>query len=240
MTRSRLLVGYALLVTFVLGWAVASARIEAQASRQRFGEIDVERINIVDRDGRLRLVISNKERAPAPVVDGKTASRSGGNRPGLIFYNSEGDEVGGLVFDGSRTEAGHQAGAALLFDQFKQDQLVGIMYDEANGQRTAGLHVWDRADAPISTFMDRKNEIEKMPEGPAREEAMKAFRASLGSARRVFVGKTPDKTATVALNDPQGRPRVRLSVSGAGEPLVEILDAEGKAIDRLPRSSMVR
>jgi hypothetical protein len=42
----------------------------------------------------------------------------------------------------------------------------------------------------------------------------------------------------VALNDPQGRPRVRLSVSASGEPLIEILDGEGKAIDRLPRSSI--
>ena len=35
---------------------------EAQATRTRFTEIDVERINIVESDGRVRLVIANGAR----------------------------------------------------------------------------------------------------------------------------------------------------------------------------------
>ena len=40
-----------------------------------FGEIDVERINLVEKDGKVRLVISNVDRFPQPIV-GKTPDRS--------------------------------------------------------------------------------------------------------------------------------------------------------------------
>ena len=72
--------------------------------KQRFEEIDVERINLVGKDGRVQLVLANKERLPDPVIDGKTLKRSGLPTPGLIFYNDEGDECGGLIFGGGRRE----------------------------------------------------------------------------------------------------------------------------------------
>jgi hypothetical protein len=33
-----------------------------QTQKQKFAEIDVERINIVEKDGKLRMVISNQDR----------------------------------------------------------------------------------------------------------------------------------------------------------------------------------
>ena len=53
----------------------------------RFKEISAERINIVESNGQLRLVISNKERSPEVLAYGKplTPPIPGGNRPGLIF-----------------------------------------------------------------------------------------------------------------------------------------------------------
>ena len=40
-------------------------------SKNKFDEIDVERINIVEKDGRLRMVISNEQRQHPGSVDGK-------------------------------------------------------------------------------------------------------------------------------------------------------------------------
>ena len=40
-----------------------------------------------------------------------------------------------------------------MFDQFKQDQTVGISYNESNGQRSAGLQVWDRSEQPLSDLI---------------------------------------------------------------------------------------
>ena len=68
-----------------------------QPQKQKFGEIDVERINIVEPDGKLRLVISNRPRSIGPIYKGKPFGYAGGTRPGIIFFNDEGTENGGLT-----------------------------------------------------------------------------------------------------------------------------------------------
>ncbi|HEX2206624.1 MAG TPA: hypothetical protein VHG93_03020, partial [Longimicrobium sp.] len=75
------------------------------AQRQRFEEIDVERINVVEPDGRLALVIANQERLPGVWMDGREhGDREGYN--GIIFFNGEGDESGGLTHWSERTPDG--------------------------------------------------------------------------------------------------------------------------------------
>src|SRR5260370_42495789 len=66
-----------------------------QASKaQNLGEITVERINVVDANGTLRMVISNKDRQHPGVIDGVTIDRP---RPvaGMLFFNDEGAGAGG-------------------------------------------------------------------------------------------------------------------------------------------------
>jgi hypothetical protein len=58
-TRPRFLAFYSAFLTLALV-AVAAAGFAQQNSRQKFGEIDVERINVVEPDGTVRIVISNK------------------------------------------------------------------------------------------------------------------------------------------------------------------------------------
>jgi hypothetical protein len=55
----------------------------------RFETIDVERINVVEKDGRVRMVISNLARSPAPIERGREFGYAPGNRAGMIFYNDE-------------------------------------------------------------------------------------------------------------------------------------------------------
>ncbi len=52
---------YAAVATLCCAVFVASA-FTLQSRRQKFEEIDVERINVVEKDGKLRMVISNQER----------------------------------------------------------------------------------------------------------------------------------------------------------------------------------
>src|SRR5690349_11604333 len=91
----------------------------AQARNQKFDEIDVERINIVEKDGRLRMVISNRERQHPGISNGKLIPRPDGRPPGMIFFNHKGDESGGLVFD----EAGGENSQfeSLTFDKIGDD-----------------------------------------------------------------------------------------------------------------------
>jgi len=237
----RLLRAYALTATVVLT-VFALAAFSRFSQKTRFEEIDVERINVVEKDGTLRLVISNKARAPDAVVRGKSYSRQGGNQAGLIFFNDEGNENGGLVFGGHRDRDGSfRAEAGLLFDQFDQDQVAGITYDDESGRRRVGFQVWDRANVPLGELMGPFDSIGKLPRGPARTEAFARLQAKYGIdafvAPRVFVGRSLDRAAAIVLSDPQGRPRLRIRVDSSGVPALDFLDQDGRVTFTLPDST---
>jgi hypothetical protein len=231
---------YCFVVTLLCGVFVFTAFTQANR-KQKFDEIDVGRINLIEKDGKLRMIISNSELSPDLILDGKPANaRKEYRSPGMFFYNEKGDECGGLIFN-SRVENG-KAGAfsGLLFDQYNQDQTVAITYNEGNGTRSAGLVVWDRPEN-FSTldFLKRNEAVEKMPEGAAKTEALKKFREDIkqgqwGGAQRVFVGKGRNKDAGIFLNDGKGKPRIRMIVTADGVPKLEFLDENGKAIYSLP------
>ena len=212
------------------------------AQRPQFREIDVQRINVVEPNGTTRMVISNKTRAPDAVLGGKTFKRQGGNSAGLIFYNEEGDEDGGLVFSGATRNGRYEAGEALLFDQYHQDQVVGIQYSDDNGSRSAGLQVWDRSDIPAAETLERGQAIARMPEGPEKIAARERLRASGAwhAPVRVFVGRDRSKSAVVDLTDPTGSTRARLLVDSLGAARLEFLDASGRVVYVVPDSTRAR
>ena len=188
--------------------------------KQRFEEIDVVRINLVGKDGRVQLVLANKERLPNPVIDGKTLKRSGPPTPGLIFYNDEGDECGGRIFGGGRREGDTlKVGGALLFDQYKQDQVIGLYYRQEDNRRVCGLQIWDRPDRPLPEMVEAERREEK-PEGDDQ------------GVIRLFVGRTPTGEAAIRLSDRQGRERLRIGVDDV--PRLEFLNEQGEVVYRLP------
>ena len=117
----RFLKVYAAVLTAMLT-AVVICGFTRAPEKMKFDEIDVARINIVEKDGTVKMVISNKERAPDAIIGGKAYPRQGGNSPGIIFFNDKGDECGGLVFAGDDRGGKNAAGSALLFDQLNNDQ----------------------------------------------------------------------------------------------------------------------
>lgn len=213
---------------------LATAALQQPITPGNLGEITVERINVVDKDGTLRMVISDKDRMHPGVLDGKVIERA---RPvaGVIFFNDEGDEVGGLTYSGRSANGQRTAQAGMMFDQLKQDQTIGLRYSESNGQRTAALEVWDRSDRPLSELIDKLNAANRIPDPAQREAAIRAARADAPPApRRVFVGKNADRAATVSLADANGKPRLTLTVDASGNPRLESLDETGKVVQRWP------
>ncbi|HZU22965.1 MAG TPA: hypothetical protein VE998_09050 [Terriglobales bacterium] len=225
---------YSVVLTIAL-ITVGLGAFQSAPRRQHFAEVDIERVNIVEPDGKLVMTISDLAHAPDAVLGGKTAKRQGGNSPGFIFYNQQGDEDGGLYFHGGKNKDGSSAGGGLLFDQYQQDQTIGIQYGEENGRRSAAFHVWDRPDTPLVELMPKIDEVVKLPAGPQRDAAIKSLRDSgqLG-AQRVFLGKNPDRSAALLLADSKGQPRLRASVDAAGNPKLEFLDDAGKVLYSLP------
>jgi hypothetical protein len=216
---------------------LTTAALRQSGKPQNLGEITVERINVVDANGTLRLVIANKDRMHPGVMDGKVIDRP---RPvaGLLFFNDEGDEVGGLTITGQVRDGTRRANAGLMFDQLKQDQTIGLTYSEGNGQRTAGLQVWDRSDRPLSELIEQLNAANRIADPTEREAAIRKVReAAPAGPRRVFVGKTADRAASVSLADANGKPRLTLTVDATGRPRIELLDENGKIVDRMPQGS---
>src|SRR5688500_13432513 len=118
----RFLKRYAVVSTLAFGALSVTAFLQQQPERTKFTEIDVERINVVEPDGSYRLVIANRPRSIGPIYKGKPFGYAGGNRPGLIFFNDEGTENGGLTFNGRRMPNGtFQSSLGMSFDQFDQD-----------------------------------------------------------------------------------------------------------------------
>jgi len=230
----RLLQIHATVSWLVLVLMAVSAFRQAPVA-QKMDELTVQRLNVIDANGTLRLVLSGKDRMHPGILDGKLIDRA---RPvaGLIFFNDEGDEVGGLTITGQERDGTRRANALLAFDQIKQDQTIALAYSEANGQRSTGLTVWDRPEVRLSTLIDKLNAAQKITDPAERDKAIQAARASMPpSPRRVFVGKNTDRSAAIMLADAAGKPRLNLRVDASGEATIEFLDASGNVTQRLPR-----
>lgn len=232
----RFLKLYAALSTLALGVFLLAGFSQEPSKEQptKFTEINVERLNLVEKDGRLVMVMANRERMPNAIVGGKEFKPQGPRSPGLLFYNGKGDENGGLTF-GSRTapDGTYSASAVLLFDQYNQDQTVGITYGDSNGRRNAGLTVWDRSDKPIWEIVGPLYDETK---SAAEKEAYrkKLIESGEAGAVRLFAGKRADKSAQLSIADPKGKVRLLISVDADGNPKITFFDEGGKETFTLP------
>lgn len=238
--KIRLLQGYAIVSSLVLGGLLITAFTPATT---RFREIDAERINILNADGDPALVIAGHGRLPGPTFGGREYPQelSGGRTTasGMIFFNERGDEVGGLTYHGQVDEEGgdgYGAYGGITFDQFRQDQVVSLRYQDDGTRRSAGLQVWDRStEISIAQILDVVDARSRATGAAldSLEGIIEGWREDGLSAQRIFLGSA-DRTAALLMRDPEGRPRIRLSVDSAGVARLEFLDTDGSVVHSLP------
>ena len=148
------------IVTTVCCAVFLFAAFTIQNQKQKFGEIDVERINIVEKNGKLRMVISNQELQHPGIVNGKVIERKAPRPPGMIFFNHLGDEMGGLVF-GENGGTGHWG--SLTFDKVRNDQTMGFRYLESdNGTYSSGLQMWQVPNIPSDVMLAKLEEANQI------------------------------------------------------------------------------
>jgi len=132
------LVSTALLALLLMG---------AKSKVSDFDEIRVHRLDVMEPDGTLRMVISNKDRLPPVIIKGKERPEMGEPRPqaGMIFYNDEGTENGGLIFSGRKNDKGQivDSGASLSFDRYGAGQTIQLAGVDDSENHFAGLGVND-------------------------------------------------------------------------------------------------
>ncbi len=229
----RFLKIYALVSSVLLaGLVFIGARQAPQKSR--FGEIDVERINVVEPDGSLRMVISDQTRFPGLILRGKEYPHDR-RTAGALFFNDEGTENGGLIFGGRKDKDGKTSSYGhLSFDAYEQDQIFTIDAGEEGGKKRSGMAIIDRPDYPIFEIVDLMERLKGLPEGQQKAE-MEKFKAGHPSPQsRLYLGRVEDDSVGLRLLDPQGRERILIQVAGDGSPVIKFLDAAGKVVSELP------
>jgi hypothetical protein len=231
----RFLKIYAVMTTLFCALFFLSA-FAAHSKKPKFEEIDVERINIVEKDGKLRMVISNEERQHPGILNGKIIKRDGTRPPGMIFFNHLGDEMGGFIF-GENGGKGHFG--SLTFDKVQNDQAIGFRYLEGdNGAYETGLEIWQVPNLPLDVVAAKWEAARKIPDEAARKAAMQALIDNNESTqKRLFLGKQRDNAAMLVMSDVKGKPRIRMQVAPDGTPKLEFLDEAGKVTYSLPSSS---
>lgn len=94
-TAQRFLTVYSALVTIVLVTTVLMGARHS-ASNANFDQITVHRINVVEPDGTVRMVLSDKAEFPGAYFMGKEYPRSDRKATGMLFNDDEGTETGGI------------------------------------------------------------------------------------------------------------------------------------------------
>ncbi len=160
---------------------------------QSFDEIQVHRINVVEPDGTLRMVISNRSRLPGVIIRGKEAPPSDRPQAGMIFYNDEGTENGGLIFGGHRNDKGEvvDSGGSLSFDKYGANQIVQLAGVDDSSDRFAGLAVSDE---------NRRIWVGRTEDGTASISLMDAK-----GKKRIVMQVTAAGVPSLSLLDEQGR-----------------------------------
>lgn len=227
----RFLKLYAMVSTAAIAVLLFSA-FSGQEVRRSFGEIDVERINIVEKDGTLRMVISNQERQHPGIVNGKVIERTHPRPPGMIFFNHLGDEMGGLVF-GDNGGKGHWG--QLSFDKVRNDQTIGFRHLEGDdGEYASALVVWQQPDIPSDVVQKKYQAARSLPDEDARKAALQAMRDNNElTSERLFLGKGRNDASLLVLSDIKGRPRLVMQVTAEGEARLDFMDEGGNVVRSL-------
>ena len=209
-SRQRFLEIYAGVLTATFAITVFGGFAESR--KTVFDEVDVHRINIVEPDGTLRLVISDKAKFPGSFVNGKEIARPDRHDTGLLFLNEEGTEMGGLTFDGWKDKNGEiQNNGHLSFDQYMQDQVFSLDAGQEGGKHYS-----------VINFTERQAEWKKFME------------THPGDASRMVLGRAADTSAVLKMRDPQGRDRLVIKVAADGSPSIQFLDEGGRVVSQLP------
>lgn len=194
--------------------------------------VEVEQLRVVEPDGTLRLLLSSRGSFPQEVQIGGQHLYNPRAMAGILLFNDDGDECGGLAVSGTGDGSSGDQEGALSFDRYAGDQTVQVVQEDSGGKRSAGLRVVDQPDVPLSELASRWEPLVG-PDKRDRQAAIDALgQEGLLPAERVFVGRTEDGTAIIRLSDAAGVARVVLQVGADGAVSVEGLQRPDEAPDR--------
>lgn len=200
-----------------------------------FKEISVQRLNVVEPDGTLRMVISDKALFPGIILKGKEHPHPDRKTAGMLFFNEEGTENGGLIFGGEKDKSGKVSSHGhLSFDAYEQDQVFSIDAQQEGDQHGSAITMVDRPDYPIGELVALTDRIKDLPTDQKNAEIAKFVQAHPAPHSRLFLGRNADKSVALKLKDVDGHDRVVVEVGADGSPVMRFLDEAGKVVNQFP------
>jgi hypothetical protein len=214
---------YAVATTILGIFSIAAFRPGSQS--QSFDEVTARRFTVIDSAGKGRVLIASDYRND--------------NSAGLYFFNQAGTEAGAFAYNGRRRPDGSiDAYAVLTMDQFQEDEVIRLSYNQSGKRKRHGLAISDMPDTATARYQAALEELRRtLPAAKTAEEANAIRRRVLdpipGSekgARRLFVGRDYDGQSVITLSDRDGKPRLRLQVDSAGNASIVFLNEQGTVV----------
>jgi hypothetical protein len=203
----------AVTVLFTSGFSSTEA-----GGSQRFDTLTVQRINIVEPDGTLRMVLANNRRIPNIIIHGREYpdfnGRKASTAAGILFYDAQATESGGLTFGGRKDANGAISRFGhLSFDRYDQDQMFSIDATDDGTTHASSIRMIDQPNWPIQELLDLLERIQTLPPDQQQAEIAKFLETHpLGAGTR-----------TILANDQQ-----------AGNPSLKFLDENGNVTHSYP------
>lgn len=214
--------------------------ISGKQTSSEFEVITAERLNIVNEDGTTVIAIANNERVAPPVMDGVEypLEIAGGRQylAGMVFFNQNGDEMGGLLFNSFQFPDGTTAGVGhLSFDRFRDNQVLALQYNENRNGIRSGLTIFDRpGDGSFSRSMDL---ISKLYQDSLSQNERTILRDSLSNltsnrglgGERLFLG-SKNEVPQLTMNDLQGKKRIGIFIDSTNTGRIQFFDEAGNVV----------
>ncbi|MGH9641634.1 MAG: hypothetical protein ACRD3Q_04355 [Terriglobales bacterium] len=230
----RFLVIYSGVLTLVFALTIL-AGFAAEKDKTDFREINVQRLNIVEPDGTLRMVISDKALFPGIILKGKEHAHPDRKTAGMLFFNEEGTENGGLIFGGEKEKDGKVSSHGhLSFDAYEQDQVFSIDAQQEGDKSGSAITMVDRPDYPIDELVALTDRIKDLSADQKNAEIKKFMEGHPSPHSRLFLGRNADRSVALKLKDVDGHDRIVVEVGADGVPVMRFLDEAGKVVSQFP------
>ena len=212
-------------------------------NNQKFKTIDVERINIVEADGTVKMIITNVAEFPngTTSVNNKIVNKDRKKRSGMLFFNEDGIECGGFIYDGTKNENGHSSGLSLTYDQYNGDQVMQLLTtDSGNGDErsvNSALTFNDRAANETQEGAQRiMEELRSIKDKDLRRQKQQEYvdQGLIGAKTRIMLGKTRSENNGLFLFGDNGNPKAMFYVDKNNNVKLEVYDDEGKVTNSWP------